>query len=110
MRVEEIALRTEIRQMLNEAGFNKNTLKDEVKSVLREEIKKAVGQAINETDFNSYVKGEVDKIIRDATKSHLQDTITRQMVGDWFHKMKVSVDIVDKDGQSILNTESEENK
>ena len=26
MRVEEMALRSEIRQMLNEAGFNKNTL------------------------------------------------------------------------------------
>lgn len=108
MRVEEIALRTEIRQMLNEAGFNKNTLKDEVKSVLREEIKKAVGQAVNETDFNGYVKGEVDRIIRDATKSHLQDTITRQMVGDWFHKMKVSVDITDKNGQSILKAEGED--
>ena len=42
MRVEEIALRSEIRQMLNEAGFNKNTLKDLVKEVLREEIEKAV--------------------------------------------------------------------
>lgn len=28
MRVEEIALRQEIRQMLNEAGINKNTLRD----------------------------------------------------------------------------------
>lgn len=108
MRVEEMALRSEIRQMLNEAGFNKNTLKDEVKSVLREEIEKAVRQAVNETDFNSYVKREADRIIRDATKSHLQDTITRQMVGDWFHKMKVSVDIVDSNGQSILKTGSEE--
>lgn len=108
MRVEEMALRSEIRQMLNEAGFNKNTLKDEVKSVLREEIEKAVRQAVNETDFNGYVKREADRIIRDATKSHLQDTITRQMVGDWFHKMKVSVDIVDSNGQSILKTGSKE--
>ncbi len=55
MRVEEMALRSEIRQMLNEAGFNKNTLKDEVKSVLREEIEKAVKQAVNETDFEGYI-------------------------------------------------------
>lgn len=107
MRVEEMALRSEIRQMLNEAGFNKNTLKDEVKSVLREEIEKAVRQAVNETDFNGYVKREADRIIRDTTRAHLQDTITRQMVGDWFYKMKVSVDITDKDGQSILKAESE---
>lgn len=94
--------------MLNEAGFNKNTLKDEVKSVLREEIEKAVRQAVNETDFNGYVKREADRIIRDTTKSHLQDTITRQMVGDWFYKMKVNVDITDSKGQSILSTESED--
>ena len=39
MNVEEIALRREIRQMLNEAGFNKNTLKDEVKAVLKKRRK-----------------------------------------------------------------------
>lgn len=107
MRVEEMALRSEIRQMLNEAGFNKNTLKEEVKSVLKEEIKKAVRQAINETDFNGYVKREANNIIRDATKSHLQDTITRQMIGDWLYKMKVSIDITDKVGESILKEEKE---
>lgn len=42
MRVEEMALRSEIRQMLNEAGFNKNTLKDLVKEVLKEELNKAI--------------------------------------------------------------------
>ncbi len=107
MRVEEIALRSEIRQMLNEAGFNKNTLKDEVKLVLKEEIEKAVRQAINETDFNGYVKQEANSIIRDATKSHLKNTITSQIVGNWFHKMEVSVDITDEAGESILKSESE---
>ena len=42
MKVEEIALRHEIRQMLNEAGYNKNTLKQLVKDVLREELEKAI--------------------------------------------------------------------
>lgn len=110
MRVEEIALRSEIRQMLNEAGFNKNTLKDEAKSVLEEEIKKAIRQAINETDFNGYIKREANRTIKDATKLYLKDTITREVVGDWFHKIKVSVDITDKNGESILNPESEAKK
>lgn len=43
MRVEEIALRQEIRQMLNEAGYNRNTLKELVKEVMHEELKAAIG-------------------------------------------------------------------
>ena len=110
MTVQEMALRIEVRQMLNEAGFNKNTLKDEVKSVLKGEIEKAVKQAINETDFNGYVGREANSIIREAVKSHLQDTITRQIVGDWFHKMKVSVDITDEVGESIIKARSTESE
>lgn len=108
MRVEEMALRSEIRQMLNEAGFNKNTLKFEVKSVLKEEIEKAVRQAINETDFNGYVRRETNSIIRDATISHLKNTITRQIVGDWFSRMRISIDVTNKTGESILMQEEKE--
>ena len=110
MRAEEMALRSEIRQMLNEAGFNKNTLKDEVKSVLKEEVKKAMRQAINETDLNGYIKNEINKIIRDTTKLHLQNAITSQIVGDWFNRMKITVDITDKAGESILKAESKGEK
>lgn len=102
MRVEEMALRSEIRQMLNEAGFNKNTLKDLVKEVVREEVERAIKQAINETDLDGYVKRTSDSIIKEATKAHLRDTITQQLVGNWFNRMKVSVDIQNKDGESIL--------
>ena len=102
MRVEEMALRSEVRQMLNEAGFNKNTLKQMVKDVLVEEIEKAVKQAVNETDFDGYVKATANSIIRDAARAHLKDTITRQIVGDWFNRMSVSVDITDNNGDSIL--------
>ena len=38
MRVEEIALRHEIRQMMNEAGINKTTIREMVQDVLKEEI------------------------------------------------------------------------
>lgn len=108
MRVEEMALRSEIRQMLNEAGFNKNTLKDEVKSVLSEEIEKAVKQAINETDFNRYIKQEVNSIIRDATKNYLKSVITDRLVSRWFNRMEINVDIKDEIGESILKAESKE--
>lgn len=108
MRVEEMALRSEIRQMLNEAGFNKNTLKNEVKSVLREEIEKAVKQAVNETDFDSYVRQTADSIIRDTTRGHLKNVINDRLVGKWFNRMEISIDIKDEGGASILKTESEE--
>lgn len=108
MRVEEMALRSEIRQMLNEAGFNKNTLKDQVKSVLKEEIKKAVKQAVNETDFDGYVKSTANSIIRDATKRHLTEVISDRFVSKWFNSMKVTVDVKDEVGESILKAESEE--
>lgn len=108
MRVEEMALRSEIRQMLNEAGFNKNTLKDSVKEVLKEEIEKAVKQAINETDFNSYVRQEANSIIRDATKKHLKDTINERLIGKWFNRMQVTVDILDANNESIVTKEKTE--
>ena len=107
MQVEEMALRSEIRQMLNEAGFNRNTLKDEVKSVLKEEIEKAVKQAVNETDFDGYVKQTANSIIRDVTKSHLKSVITDRFVSRWFNRMEINIDIKDEVGESILKAETE---
>lgn len=59
MRVEEIAIRQEIRHMLCEAGINKNTLKDMVKAVLKEELQKACKQALAETDVDTLVRHKV---------------------------------------------------
>lgn len=100
MRVEEIAIRQEIRQMLNEAGINKNTLKDMVKEVLTEEIRKACGQAMNERDIEGIVAQKIDNhftdIVKKATKEAIQDR-----VNNIFHRMTVSVDITDKNGSSL---------
>ena len=102
MRVEEIALRSEIRQMLNEAGYNKETLKNLVKEVLHEEISKATRQAINETNLDKYIQSNINNIITKTTENYLKDILTRQVIGDWFHKLKVSVDVKDVVGESIL--------
>lgn len=40
--IEEIAIRREIRQMLNEAGINKSVLSNMVKEVLCEEVHKVI--------------------------------------------------------------------
>ena len=95
MRVEEMALRSEIRQMLNEVGYNKNTLKDLVKEVLQEELKKAIKQAVAETncDIVGYTKNNIDSIINKTTERVVKERITDAIVGDYFRRMKVDVSI-----------------
>lgn len=102
MTVEQIAIRQEIRQMLNEAGINKNTLKDMVKEVLTEEIERACHQALHERDVDYIVSKKIDnhfdKIVRDATKECICDR-----VNNIFNRMTISVDITDKDGTSCIS-------
>lgn len=95
MRVEEMALRSEIRQMLNEAGFNKNTLKDLVKEVLQEELNKAIKQAVAESncDIVGYTKKNIDSIINKTTERVVKEKISDAVVGNYFKRMKVDVSI-----------------
>jgi len=101
MNVEQIAIRQEVRQMLNEAGINKNTLKDMVKDVLQEEVSKACKQAVNESDVDSAIARKIndsfEKIVREATRDEI-----RKRVHGIFDRMTISVDITDKDGQSVV--------
>lgn len=101
MKVEEMALRSEIRQMLNEAGFNKETLKNLVKDVLHEEVRKAINQGIHESDFDGMVQRTVESICRDTAKEHLKRVISDRIVGDWFNKMKVDVNIETENGELL---------
>lgn len=101
MRVEEIAVRHEVRQVLNEAGINKNILKDMAKEVLREEISKACKQALNESDVDGVIERKINdsfgKIIREATRNEI-----RERVHGIFNRMTISDDITDEDGQSVV--------
>lgn len=101
MNVEQIAIRQEVRQMLNEAGINKNTLKDMVKDVLQEEVSKACKQAVNESDVDSAIARKIndsfEKIVREATRDEI-----RKRVHGIFDRMTISIDITDKDGQSVV--------
>ena len=107
MRVEEMALRSEIRQMLNEAGFNKNTLKGLVKEVLEEELRKAIKQAVEETncDIVGYTKKNIDSIINKTTEKVVKERITDAVVGNYFKRMKVDVSI-----DPIMSYEKESEK
>ena len=95
MRVEEIALRQEIRQMLVEAGYNKNTLKDLVKSVMQEELKKAIDQAIHEThlDLDAWLKENLTATINRSVDAVVKERITSRLINRYFDKMEVSVKV-----------------
>ena len=107
MRVEEMALRSEIRQMLNESGFNKNTLKDLVKEVLTEELNKAIKQGIAESNYDviGYINNNINSIINKTTEKVVRERITNAIVGDYFNRMKVDVSI-----NPIMSYEAESEK
>lgn len=76
MRVEQIALRQEIRQMLNEAGINKNTLYGMAKEVMQEEIAKQVKNAINQSNIDNIVYRKINSYeLRDMMREAIQKEI-----------------------------------
>lgn len=80
MRVEEIALRHEIRQMMNEAGINKNVIRDMAKTILKEEIDKQVKNALNQTNVNAIIKENIRSYeFRDMLKSAISDVIRKEL-------------------------------
>lgn len=101
MKVEEIALRQEIRQMLSEAGLNRNTLKEMAKEVLNEEIEKAIKQALNESDTEGKITQKIEYCITNSASQIVREEIRRK-VDSIFNRMTISVDITDKDGQSVI--------
>lgn len=80
MRVEEIALRQEIRQMLNEAGINKNTLLEMAKEVMHEEIEKQVKNSINQSNIDGIVyrkinSCELNEMMRAAIRKEISEAV-----------------------------------
>lgn len=102
MTVEQIAIRQEVRQMLSEAGINKNTLKDIVKEVLEEEMQKAIKQAIKEMDFEGKINNIFSRKLDDALSVEIREQI-RDRICSIFNRMTISVDVTDKHGMSSIS-------
>jgi hypothetical protein len=102
MTVEQIAIRQEIRQLLNEAGINKNTMKDMVKEVIDEELAKAVKQVMHEMDIDSKISRAAKVDIEEKIRKEIQNSI-RDRVNNIFNRMYLSVDIRNSDGESVVN-------
>ena len=79
MRVEEIAMRQEIRQMLNEAGLNRETIREMAKAVLKEEVKKQVEYSVHR-DIKQIVKENMYGIqFRNALEEGIKQVVREQM-------------------------------
>lgn len=80
LRVEEIALRQEIRQMLNEAGINKNTLQEMAKEVMQEEIAKQVKTALSGSNINRIVCSKINTYeFRDALREGIKKEVSEMV-------------------------------
>lgn len=75
MTVQEMALRNEVRQMMCEAGFNRETLKEEVKKLIKEVIAESVKQACAETNIERIV----GQFVRTDAKSIIEKKIADEV-------------------------------
>lgn len=85
LRVDEIALRQEIRQMLNEAGINKNTLQEMAKEVMQEEIAKQVKTALSGGNINRIVCSKINTYdfrdtLREAVKKEVSEMVIAEVI------------------------------
>jgi len=104
MTAEQILMRQEIRQMLNEVGINRNTLKDMAKEVLAEELEKACKQAIQEYNVDERLYKATDRLIETKIEKMMKSVI-QERFRDVFYGIKFSVDITDKRGNSSVANE-----
>lgn len=98
MKVEEIALRSEIRQMLNEAGFNRNTIKELVRESINDIVKNQVNQVLMERE-----EKDLDTAVSNYIDSKLYNNIrnsTERVIREKLSSMKFKVDV-------HVNTEAE---
>jgi hypothetical protein len=97
MQVEEIALRQEIRQMLNEAGINRTSLREMADSILREEIAKQVKNSLNQNNINMIARSTINAY---ELKDSLREAIRKEISS----AMNISIDV------KTTVTEHEENQ
>lgn len=96
MRVEEMALRSEIRQMLNEAGLNRETIKQMVKETIEDVIKNQVNQVLMERrdeDLSKVVTNYLDNNMQRLIRDTAVDVIQQKM--RWL-QFTVNVNVTDK--------------
>lgn len=87
MRIEEIALRQEARQMLCEAGLNKESLKELVIKDMDDKVIQAIEKKIKGIEFEEMILSRVDKALTKAV-----DDIVRKHVEGYFYNRKLKIE------------------
>lgn len=77
MRIEEIALRQEARQMLQEAGLSKETLKALVLKDMNDKVVQAIEKTIKGIDFEDMIMRRVDNALDKAVNDIVQREVNR---------------------------------
>lgn len=86
MRVEEIALRQEARQMLVEAGLDKESLKELVLKDMDDKVLKAIEGKIKGMNFEQMVYQKVDSALTKAVNE-----IVQKQVNNFFYKNPLKI-------------------
>lgn len=96
MTVEQIALRSEIRQMLNETGFNRETIKQLVKDSIDDIVKNQVNQVLmerKEKDLSEVVSDYINNRLYRQIGQCVESVIREKL--KWLD-FKVNVEVHDK--------------
>lgn len=101
MTVEQIAIRQEVRQLMNEAGINKNTMKDLVREVISEEMVKAIKQVMHEMDLDEQIRAKTNSSLQDVIRKEIRDSVDNR-VRNVFNRMTISIDVTDSHGCSSI--------
>lgn len=82
MRVEEIAVRQEVRQMLSEAGINRDTLREMAQQAISEEVMKQIKVVTKRIDVNIMAedlvrreRSEVRRLLREALQEEVRNSV-----------------------------------
>ena len=102
MTVEQIAVRQEVRQLLNEAGINRNTIKEIVREVIEEKMTNAVRQVMHEMDLEKNIYNAANGNLQKLIREELRNSIDKKVNG-YFNKINVNVDIINSDGEKVNN-------
>ena len=96
MKAQEMVMRSEIRQILNEAGINRETVKQMVKDTIEDVIKAQVNQVLMErkgNDLSAVVGQYVDRQTFDIVRTAATDAIKNRLR---FLDFSVSVHVTDR--------------
>ena len=89
MTVGEIAVRNEVRQILNEAGINKNTVLDMATKRIEDLVDEAVTKKINQLLSEDYIERKVNAAVNSQISSCVQREVKEQI-----DRYRIKVEVV----------------